>query len=260
VFHALKAGSSRASRRQRGDEGGFAPDLRSNREALESIAEAIGRPISAGRRRGPGAHVAASELFDKKTGGYQLEGKSVDRKALADLYEKWSREFPIVSIEDGFARTTGRMEAPHERLGARVQLVATISSSPTPSGYSAGSATDRQRGAHQGEPDRLATETLDCVRMAHGSGYRTVMSHRRERPRIPSSQTSRGVRLRDDQTGREPQRPTAKYTSSCASRRSSACRPLRGKTPFPARINPAVARLHERRPGEPSQLTIRGVG
>ncbi len=171
VFHALKAVlKSRKQATSVGDEGGFAPDLRSNGEALESIAEAIGK---AGYELGGDVvlalDVAASELFDKKTGSYELDGKSIDRKALVDLYEKWSREFPIVSIEDGFA----------ERLGARVQLVG--------DDLFVTSTERLQRGIRDGIANAVLikvnqigslTETLDCVRMAHFNGYRTIMSHR----------------------------------------------------------------------------------
>jgi len=182
VFHALKAVlKSRKQATSVGDEGGFAPDLRSNREALESIAEAIGK---AGYELGGDVvlalDVAASELFDKKTSGYELEGKSFDRKALADLYEKWSREFPIVSIEDGFAEDDwDGWKLLTERLGARVQLVG--------DDLFVTSTERLQRGIREQVANAVLikvnqigslTETLDCVRMAHGSGYRTIMSHR----------------------------------------------------------------------------------
>src|SRR5207237_2901633 len=105
IFHALKAVlKARKQATSVGDEGGFAPDLRSNAEALEAIAEAVGKAgYQLGRDVVLALDVAASELFDKKKGSYELEGKSIDRKGLADLYEKWTREFPIVSIEDGIA-------------------------------------------------------------------------------------------------------------------------------------------------------------
>jgi enolase len=182
VFHALKAVlKSRKQATSVGDEGGFAPDLRSNREALESIAEAVGK---AGYELGGDVvlalDVAASELLDKKTGGYQLDGKSMDRKALADLYEKWSREFPIVSIEDGFAEDDWEgWKLLTERLGARLQLVG--------DDLFVTSTERLQRGIREQVANAVLikvnqigslTETLDCVRMAHGSGYRTIMSHR----------------------------------------------------------------------------------
>ena len=182
VFHALKAVlKSRKQATSVGDEGGFAPDLRSNAEALESIAEAVGK---AGYELGGDVvlalDVAASELLDEKTSGYQLDGKSIDRKSLIDLYEKWVREFPIVSIEDGFAEDDwDGWKLLTERLGARVQLVG--------DDLFVTSTERLQRGIREGVANAVLikvnqigtlTETLDCVRLAHASGYRTIMSHR----------------------------------------------------------------------------------
>jgi len=164
-----------------GDEGGFAPDLRSNAEALEAIGEAVGK---AGYELGGDVvlalDVAASELFDRAKGTYELDGKAVDRKALADLYEKWSRDFPIVSIEDGFAEDDWEgWKLLTDRLGARVQLVG--------DDLFVTSTERLQRGIDQGIANAVLikvnqigslTETLDCVRMAHFHGYRTVISHR----------------------------------------------------------------------------------
>src|SRR5258706_5976128 len=105
VFHALKAVlKSRKQAISVGDEGGFAPDLRSNGEALESIAQAIGK---AGYRLGDDVAVALDvvprELLSQQTSAYELDGKSIDRKALVDLYDQGSPDFPLVPIRDGFA-------------------------------------------------------------------------------------------------------------------------------------------------------------
>jgi len=182
VFHALKAVlKSRKQATSVGDEGGFAPDLRSNAEALQSIAEAVGK---AGYELGGDVvlalDVAASELLDEKSSGYQLDGKSIDRKALVDLYEKWAREFPIVSIEDGFAEDDWEgWKLLTDRLGARVQLVG--------DDLFVTSTERLQRGIREGVANAVLikvnqigtlTETLDCVRLAHASGYRTILSHR----------------------------------------------------------------------------------
>jgi len=182
VFHALKGVlKSRKQSTSVGDEGGFAPDLRGNVEALEAIGEAVGK---AGYELGGDVvlalDVAASELFDQSKGTYELDGKAVDRKALADLYEKWSRDFPIVSIEDGFAEDDWEgWKLLTDRLGARVQLVG--------DDLFVTSTERLQRGIDQGIANAVLikvnqigslTETLDCVRMAHFHGYRTVMSHR----------------------------------------------------------------------------------
>jgi enolase len=184
IFHALKGVlKARGQSTSVGDEGGFAPNLRSNREALEAIAEAIGK---AGYKLGDGVvlalDVAASELFDKKKGTYELEGegKTLDRAGLVDLYASWSQDFPIVSIEDGFAEDDWQgWKLLTRKLGDRVQLVG--------DDLFVTSTERLQRGFAEGVANAVLvkvnqigslTETLDCVRMAHQHGYRSIISHR----------------------------------------------------------------------------------
>jgi enolase len=182
IFHALKSVlKGRSYFTGVGDEGGFAPSLKSNREALELIAEAIGK---AGYKLGGDAVLAldcaASEFF--KDGRYVLagEGKSLDRAGLADLYAAWARDFPIVSIEDGYAEDDWEgWKLLTGRLGAQLQLVGDDLFVTN---------TERlQRGISEGIANAVLikvnqigslTETLDCVRMAHANGYRSIMSHR----------------------------------------------------------------------------------
>jgi enolase len=182
IFHALKSVlKSRGYFTGVGDEGGFAPSLKSNREALELIAEAIGK---AGYKLGNDAVLAldcaASEFF--KDGRYVLEGegKTLDRAGLADLYAAWARDFPIVSIEDGYAEDDWEgWKLLTGRLGAQLQLVGDDLFVTN---------TERlQRGISEGIANAVLvkvnqigslTETLDCVRMAHANGYRSIMSHR----------------------------------------------------------------------------------
>jgi enolase len=182
IFHALKSVlKGRSYFTGVGDEGGFAPSLKSNREALELIAEAIGK---AGYKLGGDAVLAldcaASEFF--KDGRYVLagEGKSLDRAGLADLYAAWARDFPIVSIEDGYAEDDWEgWKLLTGRLGAQLQLVGDDLFVTN---------TERlQRGISEGVANAVLikvnqigslTETLDCVRMAHANGYRSIMSHR----------------------------------------------------------------------------------
>jgi enolase len=126
VYHALKG----VLKRQKlatgvGDEGGFAPNLASNEEALRLIVEAI---TSAGYRAGDevalAIDVAASELF--KNGKYVLagEGKTLSATELVDLYEDWTKRYPIVSIEDGMAEDDwAGWKLLTDRLGDRIQLV-----------------------------------------------------------------------------------------------------------------------------------------
>ncbi|GAC1595511.1 MAG: phosphopyruvate hydratase [Myxococcales bacterium] len=184
VYHALKGVlQARSYFTGVGDEGGFAPSLKSNREALEVIAEAVGK---AGYKLGADVVLAldcaASEFFDKKKGTYTLEGehKTLDRQGLVDLYAAWSKDFPIVSIEDGFAEDDWEgWKLLTDALGARVQLVGDDLFVTN---------TDRlQRGVADGianavliKVNQIGTlsETTECVRMAHFNGYRTIMSHR----------------------------------------------------------------------------------
>jgi enolase len=126
VFHALKGVlRARGYSTGVGDEGGFAPSLKSNREALELIAEAIGK---AGYKLGNDVVLAldcaASEFH--QGGKYVLEGegKTLDRAQLAELYASWAKDFPIVSIEDGYAEDDWEgWKLLTERLGETVQLV-----------------------------------------------------------------------------------------------------------------------------------------
>ena len=182
VFHALKGVlKGRGYFTGVGDEGGFAPSLKSNREALEMIAEAIGK---AGYKLGNdivlALDCAASEFF--KDGKYTLDGenKTLDRAQLAELYAAWARDFPIVSIEDGYAEDDwDGWKLLTDRLGASVQLVG--------DDLFVTNTQRLQRGIAQGIANAVLikvnqigslTETMDCVRLAHFNGYRTVMSHR----------------------------------------------------------------------------------
>ena len=182
VFHALKGVlKGRGYFTGVGDEGGFAPSLKSNREALEVIAEAIGK---AGYKLGNdlvlALDCAASEFF--KDGKYTLEGegKTLDRAQLAELYAAWAGDFPIVSIEDGYSEDDWEgWKLLTERLGSTVQLVGDDLFVTN---------TERlERGIAQGIANAVLikvnqigslTETLDCVRLAHAHDYRTIMSHR----------------------------------------------------------------------------------
>jgi enolase 1/2/3 len=182
VFHALKGVlKGRGYFTGVGDEGGFAPSLKSNREALEVIAEAIGK---AGYKLGNdlvlALDCAASEFF--KDGKYALEGegKTLDRAQLAELYAAWARDFPIVSIEDGYSEDDWEgWKLLTERLGSTVQLVG--------DDLFVTSTERLERGIAQGIANAVLikvnqigslTETLDCVRLAHTHDYRTIMSHR----------------------------------------------------------------------------------
>jgi enolase len=182
IFHALKGVlKGRGYSTGVGDEGGFAPSLKSNGEALEVIAEAIGK---AGLKLGPDVVLAldcaASEFF--QGGKYVLEGegKTLERSQLVELYSKWAKDFPIVSIEDGFAEDDWEgWKLVSQKLGEKLQLVG--------DDLFVTNTTRLQRGIDEGIANAVLikvnqigtlTETLDCVRLAHANAYRTIMSHR----------------------------------------------------------------------------------
>jgi enolase len=180
IFHALKGAlKARKYFTGVGDEGGFAPSLKSNREALELIAEAVGK---AGYKLGADVvlalDAAASEFY--QNGKYTLEGKTLEAAGLAELYAQWTRDFPIVSIEDGYAEDDWQgWKLLTDKLGASVQLVG--------DDLFVTSTERLQRGISQGIANAVLikvnqigtlTETMDCVRLAHFSAYRTIMSHR----------------------------------------------------------------------------------
>ena len=182
IFHALKGVlKGRGYFTGVGDEGGFAPSLKSNREALEVIAEAVGKT---GYKLGQDAVLAldcaASEFYED--GKYKLEGegKTLDRGQLVELYAQWVRDFPIVSIEDGCSENDWEgWKQLTQRIGATTQLVGDDIFVTNTSIFA--------RGIEQGIANAILikvnqigtlTETVDCVRMAHFAGYRSVMSHR----------------------------------------------------------------------------------
>jgi enolase len=184
IFHALKKGlKSRKLATAVGDEGGYAPDLAANEEALKIIIEAIS---AAGYR--PGEQVAlaldpaASEFFDTKTRRYRLkgEGKEYDAAAMVGYYQELCARYPILSIEDGMAEDDWEGWGLLTRaLGARVQLVGDDIFVTNPErlarGIAAGVANSLLVKVNQ---IGTLTETFDAVRMAHRAGYTTVLSHR----------------------------------------------------------------------------------
>ncbi|HEX4214198.1 MAG TPA: phosphopyruvate hydratase [Candidatus Dormibacteraeota bacterium] len=182
VYHALaKVLKQRGLSTAVGDEGGFAPELRSNEEALELILEGIGK---AGYRAGEDVAIAldpaASEFY--KNGAYQLagEGKTLSSDQLVDLYARWVDRYPIISIEDGMAEDDwdGWVQLT-QRLGGRTQLVGDDIF-----------VTNRERfqqGIDRGVGNSILvkvnqigtlTETLDVIEQAKLNNYSAIVSHR----------------------------------------------------------------------------------
>lgn len=182
IFHALKSvlkghGLSTAV----GDEGGFAPDLRSNVEALDTILEAIGK---AGYKAGEdvllGLDVASSEFYEN--GKYHLmgEGKRLSSEQFTDFLADWAAEYPIITIEDGMAEDDwAGWKLLTDRLGKKVQLVGDDLFVTNPKIF--------KQGIESGTANAILikvnqigtlTETLEAVSMAHHANYAAIISHR----------------------------------------------------------------------------------
>jgi len=184
VFHALKKGlKSRKLATGVGDEGGYAPDLPTNEEALVLVTEAISAAgYAPGKDVALALDVAASEFFDAKAKTYRLkgEGKSYDAAGLVGFYEQLARKYPIVSIEDGMAEDDWDGWAALTRtMGGSMQLVG--------DDVFVTNVERLGRGIDGGVANAILikvnqigtlTETIAAVRMAHRACYRSVMSHR----------------------------------------------------------------------------------
>ncbi len=180
VFHTLKKIlKSRKLGTAVGDEGGFAPDLASNEEALAVIVEAISE---AGYRPGEqvflALDVAATELYDD--GRYRLEGKSLTAPELIDYYRRLHQKYPVVSIEDGLGEEDwegwGRLTG---ELGGKLKLVGddlfVTNSRRLSKGIAGGIANAILIKLNQ---IGTLTETLDTIALARRTGYLSIISHR----------------------------------------------------------------------------------
>ena len=184
IFHALRGIlKSRGQSTGVGDEGGFAPNLKSNREALDVVLEAIGKAgLNAGTDVWIALDVAASELW--AGGGRYTFKKSGEPDRTSDamirLYDEWIRQYPIVSIEDGLAESdwTGWQQLT-SALAGRVQLVGDDVFVTNPEILKKGIA-DKVGNALLVKLNQIGTvtETLDAVQMAARANYATIISHR----------------------------------------------------------------------------------
>ncbi|MGP0689175.1 phosphopyruvate hydratase [Priestia aryabhattai] len=185
VFHELKSVlSAKGLNTAVGDEGGFAPNLGSNREALEVIVEAIEKAgYKAGQDIQLGMDVASSEFFNKETGKYDLAGEGrtgVTSAEMVDFYEQLVNEFPIVSIEDGLDENDwDGHKLLTERIGGKVQLVG--------DDLFVTNTKKLSQGIEQGVGNSILikvnqigtlTETFEAIEMAKRAGYTAVVSHR----------------------------------------------------------------------------------
>jgi len=165
-----------------GDEGGFAPNVKSNAEAIELLLEAIHQAgYKVGAQVAIALDVASSEFFDD--GKYifkKSDGRPRARDELVSLYEEWVRQYPIISIEDGFAEDDWegwRMMS--QALGQKIQLVG--------DDLFVTNKARLQKGIESGVANSILvkvnqigslTETLETMKLAKTSGYTTVISHR----------------------------------------------------------------------------------
>jgi enolase len=184
VFHALKTVlKARNYNTSVGDEGGFAPDLKSNEEALEVILEAIEK---AGYKAGEDVllamDVASSEFYNKEKKVYELsgEGKTLTASELVDFYATLVEKYPIVSIEDGLDENDwDGWKVLTDRLGKKVQLVGddlfVTNTQKLSEGIQKGIGNSILVKVNQ---IGSLTETLDAIEMAKKAGYTAVISHR----------------------------------------------------------------------------------
>jgi len=184
IFHALRGIlKARGQSTGVGDEGGFAPNLRSNREAVEVVLEAVNKAgLSAGSDVWIALDVASSELW--AGGGRYTFKKSGEPDRSSDdmirLYEDWIAQYPIVSIEDGLAESDwDGWKSLTRALGSRVQLVGDDVFVTNPAILETG-IKDGVGNALLVKLNQIGTvtETLDAVRMAADASYATIISHR----------------------------------------------------------------------------------
>lgn len=182
IFHSLKSvlkghGLSTAV----GDEGGFAPDFRSNVEALDTILEAIGKAgYTAGEDVLLGLDVASSEFYEN--GKYNLvgENKRLTSEQFVDFLADWAAQYPIITIEDGLAENDwAGWKLLTDRIGKKVQLVGDDLFVTNPKifkeGIESGTANAILIKVNQ---IGTLTETLEAIAMAHHANYAAVVSHR----------------------------------------------------------------------------------
>ncbi|MDD2714623.1 MAG: phosphopyruvate hydratase [Candidatus Wallbacteria bacterium] len=162
-----------------GDEGGFAPNLKSNAEAIEYIIKAI---KAAGYKEGKdifiGLDVAASGLYDGKK--YTLEGKKLSSSELISYYEGLVKKYPVISIEDGLAEDDWKgWKEMTERMGHKIQIIGddlyVTNTERLARGIKDGSSNSVLIKLNQ---IGSLTETLDCIEMAKKAGFTAVISHR----------------------------------------------------------------------------------
>jgi len=186
IYHALKSVlKGKGYSTLVGDEGGYAPALKTNGEAIEVILEAIGK---AGFKAGRGLDVAialdpaASELYEEDTKMYNLrkEGKKLTGEQMVEFWTKWVTDYPIVSIEDGHAQDDwASWQLMTKELGDKIQIVGDDLLVTNPERVRRG-IQDKTCNALLVKLNQIGsvTETIEAVELCHRAGWRTVTSHR----------------------------------------------------------------------------------
>jgi enolase len=185
VFHTLKGVlKKRGYSTSVGDEGGFAPNLKSNEEALDVVIEAINQAgYAPGDQIGIALDPASSEFFDTSTKKYVFKKSDKSERTsdqMAEFWASWVRQYPIVSIEDGMAEDDwAGWKALTDALGKKIQLVGddlfVTNTARLSQGIDKGVANSILIKVNQ---IGSLTETLDAMKMAADAGYTSVVSHR----------------------------------------------------------------------------------
>ena len=182
IFHHLKKVlGEKGLNTAVGDEGGFAPDLGSNVEALDLIMQAIDQSgYRAGEQVQIALDVAATEFFDASSGMYSIDGRQMDSAGMVDFLADWADRYPICSIEDGCSEDDwDGWKMLTDRLGDRVQLVG--------DDLFVTNTNRLQRGIDEGIANSILikvnqigtlTETIQAIQLAQRNGYTSVTSHR----------------------------------------------------------------------------------
>ncbi len=185
IFHALKAVlKKKGFSTNVGDEGGFAPNIQSNEEAIETVLVAIeSAGFKTGSQIGIAMDPAVSEMYKEDEKVYHFhksDGKKLSSEKMVDFWESWVKQFPIISIEDGMAEDDWEgWKLMSQRLGNKIQLVG--------DDLFVTNVKRLQKGIDENIANALLvkvnqigtlTETINAVSLAQHNGYNTIMSHR----------------------------------------------------------------------------------
>ena len=185
IFHHLKSVlKKKGFSTNVGDEGGFAPDIQSNEEAIETVLMAIeAAGYKPGEQIGIAMDAATSEMYNDKDGTYQFyksSKKVISRDEMVDYWTNWVNKYPIISVEDGMAEDDWEGWKKHTTaIGKKCQLVG--------DDLFVTNVRRLQKGIDEGIGNSIlikvnqigtVTETINAVQLAQNNGYTTIMSHR----------------------------------------------------------------------------------